>query len=276
MNTAAAADAKHAADEPAETLVVGRAFRGNAIMLGLDRPLRLGGGGGLLHPEGLPMSLQMEHQPDFVRAVAHACRDQALAGRDWYSHGAMILVAADAAGRGHAARRLARAAELPLFVVDASASRGFELSPDADPAQASAAIPAAIMAMALSGCANPVVAVEGLDEISEAADLLAPFLDPSASAHFTSERLGAVFDLSHVNWVLQDSSDIVAKRLPAGWASVVPFRMPATVSEKRFHRIVSVAAMLAGTPAGNGEREDLANLIEDLIDLQIAEIALAR
>jgi len=55
----------------------------SAATLGLDREVPLLGGGALLDPIGIPLALGMEHQPDLLRAVAHACRAQVLA-RFWW------------------------------------------------------------------------------------------------------------------------------------------------------------------------------------------------
>ena len=203
---------------------VAQAGRGVTVPLGLQAGATLLGGGASLLPTGLPMALGMEHQPDFVRAVAAACRDQALSGRDWYAHGAMALVGSKNSGRGHAARCLAAAAGLPLFIADASTPSGRALlTGDAAPG-AEALPPFAVTAIAASRCANPIILVEGLRGNEDLAALLGPFIDPDRACRYEADRLGCRFDLGEVNWLLQLDSAAAADRIPPGWASMVPFR----------------------------------------------------
>lgn len=206
------------------TMRVAKPHDRSAATLGLDRDLPLLGGGAPLDPAGLPLTLGMEHQPDLIRAVAHACRAQVAACRDWYSHGAVALIGAKGSGRGHAARRLAAATGLPLFVVDAS-SRNGRLLISGQAASGLAAIPPfAVATVAASGCANPIVLVEGLSAGQELVPLLAPFIDPDAGCRFGSRALRATFDLGQVNWLIQLETEAAARRLPEGWISEVRFR----------------------------------------------------
>lgn len=215
----------------------------SAATLGLDRDVPLLGGGALLDPVGIPLALGMEHQPDLLRAVAHACRAQVLGGRDWYSHGAMALIGQKGSGRGHAARRLAAATGLPLFVVDASTRNGRQLVSGRTAPGTSAIPPFAIAAVAASGCANPIILVEGLPAGQELVPLLAPFVDPDAGCRFGSDRLRATFDISQINWLLQIESDAVARRLPEGWASEVRFH-DCCGDDRRLLRLSLISAII--------------------------------
>ncbi len=206
------------------TMRVAKPHDRSAATLGLDRDLPLLGGGAPLDPAGLPLALGMEHQPDLLRAVAHACRAQVLAGRDWYSHGAMALIGPKGSGRGHAARRLAAATGLPLFVVDASSRSGRQLFAGQTPPGLASIPPFAVAAVAASSCANPLILVEGLSAGQEVVPLLAPFIDPDAGCRFGSRALHATFDLGQVNWLVQLETEAAARRLPEGWISEVRFR----------------------------------------------------
>ncbi len=224
-------------------------------VLGLDRELPLLGGGRKLLPTGLPLALGMEHQPDFLRAVAHACRAQSLAGRDWYSHGAITMIGPKGSGRGHAARRLAAATGLPLFVVDASSAGGRRLLAGDAPTGCAAMPPAAVTAVAASGCANPIILVEGVPSSPEMVPLLAPFLDPDRGCRFVSEPLRARFDLGQVNWLIQVDSEAAARRLPEDWSSIVRFQQ-CLDQDRRLLRLSLIAAVAEEQVAAGGVAAD--------------------
>ena len=248
-----------------------------AATLGLDRDVPLLGGGALLDPVGIPLALGMEHQPDLLRAVAHACRTQVLAGRNWYSHGAVALIGQKGSGRGHAARRLAAATGLPLFVVDASTRNGRQLVSGRSAPGTSAIPPFAVAAVAASGCANPIILVEGLPAGPELAPLLAPFVDPDAGCRFGSDVLRATFDISQINWLLQIESDAVARRLPEGWASEVRF-LDCCGDDRRLLRLSLISAIVEELGGLGVVRHDaLDGAIHDVLhghlrDLPIGEI----
>jgi hypothetical protein len=248
-------------------MIVAREIGRDAMTFGLTVPMRLRGGGGLLAPEGLPLALGMDHQPELIRAVADACRRQAEGGRDWYSHGAMALVGPPGVGRGHAARRLAAATGLPLMVVDASTLAGRRLLAGDAENGTIAAPPAAVTAIAATRCANPLILVEGLGHASPVGRLLAPFLDPARAPRFVSDRLGAIFDLSQVNWLLQVDDEGVLEALPAGCSAVVPFLRSAEPLQARMQHL-SVIAALHDEARGLGREVDmaeLANLVEGVV-----------
>lgn len=249
----------------------------SAATLGLDRDVPLLGGGALLDPTGIPLALGMEHQPDFLRAVAHACRAQVLTGRDWYSHGAIALIGPKGSGRGHAARRLAAATGLPLFVVDASTRNGRQLVSGRTAPGTSAIPPFAIAAVAASGCANPIILVEGLPAGQELAPVLAPFVDPDAGCRFGSDMLRTTFDLSQINWLLQIESVAVARRLPEGWASEVRFR-DCCDDDRRLLRLSLVSAIVEEFGGiGFVHRDAIESAVHDVLhgrlqDVPIGEI----
>lgn len=237
-----------------------RPLRRDAVTLGLDRATALLGGGDALLPCGLPMTLGMRHQPDFVRAVAYACREQVLAGRDWYSHGAIALVGPRNAGRGHAARRLAAATGLPLLVVDVSTPAGRDLLAGSAPHGCTALPPVAMSAMAAGRCGNPIILVEGFRAGTDVADLLGPFLDPDRSPDVVLPTLGCSFDLGEVNWLIQIDGDQAADRLPPGWVSVVRFRRDADRRAELLSLIGGLADELSA--AGALGRRALVDVVE--------------
>lgn len=234
---------------------VATARAASAPVLGLDRELPLLGGGRKLLPTGLPLALGMEHQPDFLRAVAHACRAQSLAGRDWYSHGAITMIGPKGSGRGHAARRLAAATGLPLFVVDVSSDSGRRLLAGDAPTGCVPMPPAAVTAVAASGCANPIILVEGVPSNQGTVPLLAPFLDPDRGCRFVSEPLRAKFDLGQVNWLIQVESEAAARRLPEDWSSTVRFRQ-CLDQDHRLLRMSLIAAVAEEQVAAGGVAAD--------------------
>lgn len=217
------ADGRDAGIRPA--IRVATAYTASSAVAGLDRPVALRGGGAALLPSGAAMAVGMAHRPDFVRAVAHSCRAQAEAGRDWYAHGCIAMIGPEGSGRGHAARRLAAATGLPLLVADASTAFGRSLLRGDAPLGLHGFLPAAAAAVAATGCGNPLILVEGLREDEDAEALLGPFVDPDRSPRFRSSALGATLDLSQVNWLVQMGAADV-HRLPDGWASVVRFDSP--------------------------------------------------
>lgn len=228
--------------------------------LGLERGAALLPGGDALLPSGLPMTIGMEHQPDFVRAVAHACREQVLRGRDWYSHGVMALMGSKNAGRGHAARRLAAATGLPLLVVDASTPAGrAQLKGTAAPG-CTALPPFPVLAVAASRCANPIILIEGVRQGTDLVDLIGPFIDPDRAPRYESAHLGCALDVGEINWIIQVDGDDGVSKLPAGWASVVRFRPPAD------HRLALLSLIGAVSDeldsAGALERQTLVTVVE--------------
>lgn len=228
--------------------------------LGLDSGAALLAGGDALLPSGLPMTIGMDHQPDFVRAVAHACREQVLRGRDWYSHGVMALVGSKNAGRGHAARRLAAATGLPLFVVDASTPAGrAQLTGAAGPG-CTALPPFPVLAVAASRCGNPIILIEGVRQGTDLVDLIGSFIDPDRAPRYESAHLGCVLDLGEINWIIQVDGDDGVSRLPSGWASVVRFRPPA---DRRLELMSLIGAMSDELEAADAlQRQTLVAVVE--------------
>lgn len=172
--------------------------------LGLDEPLPLLGGGARLLPGGLASLTGADHLPGFRSIVASACRDQAERGRNWYRHPPTALLAPVGTGRGLAAHWLARVSGLPLFSMPADRLvRSTDLH---GRTPGSRLPPPPVLAIAAARCANPIILVEvPAEEDLEpaAAACLASIVDPARNARWLDPEFEAVFDLSHVNWIIQ-------------------------------------------------------------------------
>ena len=190
----------------------------NDAPFGLDRPLPLLGGGARLNPCGTASRLGMEHLPRFRSHVAQACRSQTRSSRDWYAQPPVALLGPPGVGRGLAAEWLARAAGLPLCRV--SAEHLFEENTLGCSPSGRSVPPRPVIAMAAARCANPVVLVElpsQVDLPDDAAVRLATMIDPLRSARWLDAGSGTIFDLSHINWIIQaeELPDRIAEALDA-------------------------------------------------------------
>lgn len=236
--------------EPATpAMIVGRSMGDAVPALGLGEPMALLGGD-RLGPNGIPLLVMHDHQPAFRRWVGQSCHGLLAAERPWFSAPPLILTSVEGAGRTHAARRLAQVAGVPHAILNLT-----------DPViaanvAASGAVGEALwaspvtVAMAASGCANPIVSVLGADQVSDdvAIGLLA-MIDPATSHAWREDRLGIVMDYGEVSWILQCSK---------------PAALPATILTRAAH------VRLEPPPARARKMLTLSILAEVLHDLDIA------
>ncbi|RSV17320.1 hypothetical protein CA236_11360 [Sphingomonas sp. ABOLG] len=189
--------------EPAQPEVaVAAGFSARPVPLGLDRPLHLLGGNALKRL-GPDLGLPAEWFPSLVRAVADEGRRRLESGERWFGLPPTLLVGDPGTGRGHAARRVAEAAGVPLVPMDLSEPdsvlqlRGERRGPEL-------VLPSLpVLAMATTRCANPLVLVTGIDRASPHVQaLLARMLAAGEAARWREDALGAVVDLGHVTWLV--------------------------------------------------------------------------
>ena len=187
------------------TMHVAAGFSDGPLALGLDRPLELRGGDRLA-PDQLVYDLAFTWQVDLIRLIDRACRERLLDGQSFLTLPPLLLTGEPGVGRTHAARRIASLAGLPhvqMHLGDATAqsiqarSQGPDVVLPAPP----------VLAMAASGCANPVITVIGVDEVDrDTQEWLAALVDPSRSSRWIEEGVGAVVDLSRISWFVQSNA----------------------------------------------------------------------
>lgn len=183
----------------APTMMLASSLSGRPLPFGSSLELELRGGD-RLGPGGIVCDLELEWEPELMNAVGEACANQRIRGRDWFTMPPMALGGPAGAGRTHMARRLARAAGVPHIMFDATT---WMFTWRCSGPDVRLPLPIAT-AMAVSGCANPVVSVTGVQQASPAMiDLLVRLIDPTRNGSFIDEALGAVVDYSAVNWVVQ-------------------------------------------------------------------------
>jgi len=100
-------------------MMFARSLSGRPLPFGTDLALELRGGG-RLGPSGIIGDLDLDWEPQFMGAVAQACADQRVLGRDWFTMPPMLLGGPAGVGRTQVARWLARAAGLPHIMFDAA------------------------------------------------------------------------------------------------------------------------------------------------------------
>jgi hypothetical protein len=196
--------------------IVARGYSSRPMLLGLDRPLDLKGGD-RLEPTGLPMQLRLNWLPEVTSLVAAACRDQSVQGTPWFQMRPTALSGRRGLGRTHICRTVARAAGVPFVKLDVSSasdatwsSYGME-GPDIPmPSRV-------VLAMASSGCANPLVLVTGVDHAaSKMVENVASMIASQSSARWADEALEAVIDLSNISWIVQtEDGDNLPPSFPA-------------------------------------------------------------
>ena len=191
-------------------LIFARSFSSRPLSFSTDVSLELRGGD-RLGPTGILCDLDIEWEPQLMRAVSDACSAQRVRGRDWFSMPGILLGGEAGAGRTHVARWLARAAGVPHILFDASSD--MFLRPFARP-DVELPIPIST-AMVASGCANPVVSIVGIEEATyEMVSFLSRMVDATSNAAFPDQSLAAVIDYSAVTWIIQARDiDAVPDRL---------------------------------------------------------------
>lgn len=177
-------------------------FEPNAPTFGLDRPTRLLGAAAL-PPDALPSATGLDHVPGLCSLLADACHAKVMAGRNWFGHPPIVLVGESGFGRGALAHRIAGVAGVPLVEAD-----GADVDGTAERTAISTRdVPVPVLAMALTGCANPIILLDlaDLSLTPFASRRLAEMLDPTRTGRWLHEGLRTVFDLSHVSWIVQAS-----------------------------------------------------------------------
>lgn len=266
-------------------MVVARSFSNVPLPLGLDAPLELRGGGNL-SPSALALQLPLYWVPDVIARVAAACRRQSIEGRRWFAMPPVALSGPDGLGRTHIARTIARQAGVPFASFDIGGPRG------ADPMMSwnrSPDIPmpsSAVLAMAASRCANPLILVTGVDDATpEAAEALASMIARESTTRWVDEGLEAVVDLGQVSWLIQTAdatnlppsfpADMHVVRLDRpdqGQASLLALSLLAEVAAdlqlpvnglaRIVEHIVDFVTFYGGTPVSGLHRAIMAAVIE--------------
>ena len=184
-------------------MIVGHGTGDEPLPLELGEPFALLGGD-RLGPDGIPVLVMHEHQPDFLRWVRGRCTAMLAAERPWFSGGTLILGGVEGAGRTHAARWLARVVGVPHAVLNLTDPViAANLAASGEIGETLGASPVTI-AMATARCANLIVTVIGADRVGD--DVLAglaAMIDPERGRRWREDRLGVDIDLGEVSWVLQ-------------------------------------------------------------------------
>ncbi|WP_242416534.1 AAA family ATPase [Sphingomonas panni] len=183
---------------------IARSWNGVALPLGLDEQFELRGGDAL-PPHRLLAEVGLDWAPELELLVGQACLRQTVTGRHWFSMPPTVLLGEPGVGRAHAARRIAQVAGLPFTTLRASTLAGSRF--DHNPAGTDVLLPSAlVLIMATSGCANPVVLVDGIDDANDQAlDALRTMIDPVSAERWMEPALAAMIDLRHVSWLLPSS-----------------------------------------------------------------------
>jgi hypothetical protein len=213
---------------------------GLACSLHLDRAHRLLGGS-QLSPLGVAAQSAMDWIPDLGDVLAAACRRQVVAGRSWFWLPPLALVGATTEEARFVSRRIARVAGVPFLVMDISRlqddafvrtnSCGADLILPPDPA----------VAIAMTGCANPLVLVLGADQASERlASGLGDLLDPQSSPRWFCAAMGGVLDLSAVIWMVATSNEHALPTSLYTRLRQIPIAIPLD-SQRRMMRLVAMA-----------------------------------
>jgi hypothetical protein len=228
--------------------VVARGFSEQPLPLALDRRLELRGRR-CLSPDRM-LSLPLNWASDLIGHVAQACWDQSSQSRPWFWMPPTALSGGSGVGRTHIGRTLARHAGVPFAVMDARNASGAARtasgagSPDV-------AVPSAIvLAMASSGCANPIILVTGIDDATqEEAEAIASMIAQESAPRWVDEAIEAVVDLSDVSWLIQTDAQALPPSFPAEM-SVIDLTKPNRVQAPllAFSLIAEVAADLELRP----------------------------
>lgn len=184
------------------TMVVGESYSVDVVPLGLGEPLQLRGGDRLERP-GIAERLGCEWNAEFLRMVHDAAVLQLASGRRWFRMDPVLLAGPKGAGRTHVARRLAHEAGVPHVAI-CVAGGGARLALGAAASGPSPAVPSQLaLAVALSGCANPLIDVSGVEDASpDTLARLATAMDPM-QGRLDDEGLGVTLELSEASWLVQ-------------------------------------------------------------------------
>lgn len=187
-------------DVPMMTVVRGATARSG--FLSLDRPQRLLGGHCLL-PDGIAAEAAMDWIPGLSSLLADACRRQMASNRPWFWLPPVALAGANSDEAGLVSRRIARLAGVPYLVMDVSRLQDDALSRSAALGTNLIVPPDPVVAIATSGCANPLVLVLGAENASDRLSSgLGDLLDRQSSARWVCHALDAVLDLGAITWMV--------------------------------------------------------------------------
>lgn len=180
------------------TVEIARGFSSRPVALGFGVLFELRGGD-RLGPDGIVADLAMDWQPGLMRLVAHSCEDLRIGGCGWFTMPPTLLAGPPGVGRTHIARRVAAAAGVPHFEIDASDTGLFA---SAAPPDVRLPLPP-LVGMALTLCANPVVSIRNVDRANAlAAAVIGRLVDTRANRRFVDEAVGATLDLGAVTWLV--------------------------------------------------------------------------
>jgi len=201
----------------------------------MDREFALLGGDWLDHDDPV-RDLPFPWHADLCTVVLDACSDGLAGGTAFLTLPPLLLTGEKGVGRTHVTRRLAALAGVPHVSLDLS---GLDLnSLHGRPAGPDLVLPCPpVMAVAVSGCANPMISVTGVQHADPAVQAwLFAMLDRTRAARWVDHAVGAVVDLSMISWLIQadDIGELPPTLLNA--LHIVAMRMPGP-DETRLHHV---------------------------------------
>lgn len=209
-------------------------------VLGLDRPKRLLGGH-CLAPGGISTQAGLDWIPGLSSLLSEACRRQIASGRSWFWLPPIALAGATSDEARLVSRRIARLAGVPYLVMDLSRLQADALSRSAARGPGIIVPPDPVVAIATSGCANPLVLVLGADQASEqVASGLGDLLDRQSSARWLCPALGAMLDLSAITWMVATPNEHALPTSIYTRLRQIPISLP-TERTGRMLRVLTVA-----------------------------------
>lgn len=187
----------------AAAMIVAESLSSIPVPLGLALPLSLRGG----DPEAqsrLHLGLGFCWQSQLLPSVHRAIRRSGDAASPWFTLPPLLVCGAAGVGRTHFARRLAQLAGLPHVGLDLSDPAGTEQLRQR-PRGPDLVLPSLpVLAMAVSGCANPVISIAGLDGADlETQGELAKMIDPRTGARWVDFATRSTVDLRQISWIVQ-------------------------------------------------------------------------
>lgn len=208
------------------TMTVAEGFTARQPRLGLGAPLALRGG----EPEALrrlTLELGLGWQPQLRSMVDQAVVQARDERSPWFRLPPLLLTGEAGIGRTHAARRIAHAAGVPHAYLDFTDPAGVnQLRPRAcGPDLTLPALP--VLAMAIGGCANPIISVVGAEGLDRASlHEFAAMIDPVTAGRFIDHATGCIVDLRQVSWLVQCSDPREISSALSGLFVPVEMRWP--------------------------------------------------
>ena len=210
----------------AAAMVVAQAFTKQPPRLGLGAPLTLRGG----EPDALrrlTLELGLGWQPQLRSMVDQAVVQVRDERSPWFKLPPLLLTGEAGIGRTHAARRIAYAAGVPHAYLDFRDPAGIDqLRPRAcGPDLVLPALP--VLAMAIGGCANPIISVVGAECLDRASlHDFAALIDPATAGKFVDHATGCMVDLRQISWLVQCSDPREISSALSGLFVPVEMRWP--------------------------------------------------